>query len=235
MNLVDDHPRSGFAAPPEATEGAPSVPRGNASGPAEPDPRRLLGNAVVDADGIGRSCAGKASPAQALERAFGSILQRQMQDMPMLNPALAVEAVGFRPWCDHWLGILVTPWFMNLVLMPRVSAKWQPIGERETRHYVFPAGVFEFIGGSDPALGDYQACSLFSPMFEFGDSARGARHGGGRARSAVRSGPARRARAASTGTGVERCGRPCAAAGAARWSASATSCSGCRREPTRGP
>jgi [NiFe] hydrogenase assembly HybE family chaperone len=34
---------------------------------------------------------------------------------------------------------------------------------------VFPAGVFEFIGGRDPALGDYQACSLFSPMFEFSD------------------------------------------------------------------
>ncbi len=85
----------------------------------------------------------------------------------MVNPALAVEAVGFRPWGEHWLGILITPWFMNLVLMPRVGAKWQPIGERETRHYVFPAGVFEFIGGRDPMLGDYQACSLFSPMFAF--------------------------------------------------------------------
>jgi [NiFe] hydrogenase assembly HybE family chaperone len=94
-----------------------------------------------------------------------------MQDMPMVNPALSVEAVGFRPWADHWLGVLVTPWFMNLWLMPRVLAKWQPIGERETRHYVFPAGVFEFIGGRDPALGDYQACSLFSPMFEFSDPA----------------------------------------------------------------
>jgi len=33
-----DHPRSGFAAPPQG---------GTAGGPAEPDPRRLLGNAVV--------------------------------------------------------------------------------------------------------------------------------------------------------------------------------------------
>ena len=89
----------------------------------------------------------------------------------MVNPALSVEAVGFRPWADHWLGVLVTPWFMNLWLMPRVVAKWQPIGEQQSRHYVFPAGVFEFIGGRDPALGDYQACSLFSPMFEFSDPA----------------------------------------------------------------
>ena len=87
----------------------------------------------------------------------------------MVNPALSIEAVGFRPWNDHWLGVLITPWFMNLVLMPRVAARWQPIAERESRHDVFPAGVFEFIGGRDPALGDYQACSLFSPMFEFAD------------------------------------------------------------------
>jgi [NiFe] hydrogenase assembly HybE family chaperone len=111
----------------------------------------------------------RSSPARALEGTFGAILKRQMHDLPMVNLAVAVEAVGFRPWRDHWLGILITPWFMNLVLMPRVSAMWQPIAERETRHHVFPAGVFEFIGGRDPALGDYQACSLFSPMFEFAD------------------------------------------------------------------
>ena len=85
----------------------------------------------------------------------------------MVNPVLAVEAVGFRPWRDHWLGILITPWFMNLLLLPRVTARWQPIAGGASRHYSFPAGVFEFIGARDPALGDYQACSLFSPMFEF--------------------------------------------------------------------
>ncbi len=113
----------------------------------------------------------RPSPANALERTFRSVLQRQMRDMPMLNSALAVQALGFRPWREHWLGMLITPWFMNLVLMPRVNSQWQAIGERETRHYVFPAGVFEFIGARDPQLGDYQACSLFSPMFEFADQA----------------------------------------------------------------
>lgn len=109
----------------------------------------------------------RPTPAAALQQAFRGVLDQHMRDVPMLNPALCVEAVGFRPWSDHWLGILVTPWFMNLLLMPRVVAKWQAIGERESRHFVFPAGVFEFIGGRDATLGDYQACSLFSPMFEF--------------------------------------------------------------------
>ena len=115
--------------------------------------------------------AERPNPATALETTFRHIHRHHMQDMPMVNPALQVEAVGFRPWNGHWLGVLITPWFMNLMLLPRVPGAWQPIGERESRHYVFPAGVFEFIGGRDDALGDYQACSLFSPMFEFATQA----------------------------------------------------------------
>jgi [NiFe] hydrogenase assembly HybE family chaperone len=107
------------------------------------------------------------SPAPALEARFRAVLQQQMQDMPLVNPALRVEAVAFRPWAEHWLGVLVTPWFMSLWLMPRLPARWQPVPERESRPYVFPAGVFDFIGGRDAVIGDYQACSLFSPMFEF--------------------------------------------------------------------
>jgi [NiFe] hydrogenase assembly HybE family chaperone len=111
------------------------------------------------------------SPAAALQARFEHIHLHQMVGVPMLNPALRVQALGFRPWAEHWLGVLVTPWFMNLVLFPRQAGHWQAIGERESRHYVFPAGVFEFIGSRDAELGDYQACSLFSPMFEFNDHA----------------------------------------------------------------
>jgi [NiFe] hydrogenase assembly HybE family chaperone len=113
----------------------------------------------------------RPSPAAALERRFSAILQQQMQGLPMVNPALRVQAVGFQPWRDHWLGVLVTPWFMNLMLLPRVDERWQAIAERETRHYVFAAGVFEFISGRDAEIGDYQACSLFSPMFDFATQA----------------------------------------------------------------
>jgi [NiFe] hydrogenase assembly HybE family chaperone len=77
--------------------------------------------------------------------------------------AAALRAAGARP--DGMPDITV----MNVVLMPRVSAAWQVIGARETRRHVFPGGVFEFIGAREATLGDYQACSLCSPMFEFAD------------------------------------------------------------------
>ena len=36
----------------------------------------------------------------------------------------------------------------------------------------FPPASFEFIGARDDAIGDYQTCSLFSPMLEFADHAK---------------------------------------------------------------
>jgi len=115
--------------------------------------------------------AERPCPDATLEATFGHIAQQRMAGVPILNPALSVEAVGFRPWGEHWLGVLITPWFMNLWLMPRVVARWQPIAVGATRHHVFPAGVFEFIGGHEATIGDYQACSLFSPMFDFDNHA----------------------------------------------------------------
>lgn len=108
-------------------------------------------------------------PADALQRHFEAVMNGPMRGVPMLNPALGVRALGFRPWQEHWLGVLVTPWFMNLVVAPRVRERWMSCGERESRHLVFPSGVYEFIGAQDPQLGPWMACSLFSPMFEFAD------------------------------------------------------------------
>ena len=66
---------------------------------------------------------------------------------------------------------MVTPWFMNLALLPRDRARWQPLTIGDKRKYAFPAGVYEFIGATDAAIGDYQMCSLFSPVQEFEDQA----------------------------------------------------------------
>ena len=110
-------------------------------------------------------------PGPQVAGAFRVVHEARMHDVPILNPAIAVEAVGFAPWEAHWLGCLVTPWFMNLMLLPRVSERWVRLRPGEKHTYVFPAGAFEFIGGREEAIGEYQACSLFSPMFEFRDHA----------------------------------------------------------------
>lgn len=109
-------------------------------------------------------------PSPRLEAAFRAAAAR-MEGLSFVNPALAVEAVGFAPWEGRWLGVLVTPWFMNLTLAPCDPARWRPLAQGEKRRYTFPAGEYEFIGACDAEAGEYQLCSLFSPVLEFEDHA----------------------------------------------------------------
>jgi [NiFe] hydrogenase assembly HybE family chaperone len=110
-------------------------------------------------------------PATRLEAAYRAIAAGRMRGLPVVNDALGVEAVGFAPWDAHWLGCLVTPWCLNLVLLPREAAGWRSVPPGDKLAYCFPAGVYEFVAGRDESIGEYQACSLFSPMFEFADHA----------------------------------------------------------------
>lgn len=107
------------------------------------------------------------NPAEAVEQAFFRIQQEQMADVPILNPALTVEAVDFQRWQGHWLGIVVTPWCMSLLLLPGGGENWVSTGENKRRFVRFPAGDFAFLGSAEPELGEYQSCPLFSPMDRF--------------------------------------------------------------------
>ncbi len=112
-----------------------------------------------------------AAIRRQLEQAFRHIQHERMADMPVINDKLEVAAVGFEPWQDCYLGILVTPWFMNLMLLPQQPEQWNDCAELSKQCRVFPSGQYSFITGYEAAIGKYQACSLFSPMFEFADQA----------------------------------------------------------------
>jgi [NiFe] hydrogenase assembly HybE family chaperone len=107
-------------------------------------------------------------PSGRIESAFSATAQR-MQGLGFVNPALRVEAVDFAAWEGHWLGVLVTPWSINLMLLPHDPARWQRLRAGERQRYTFPAGAYDFIGAADETLGEYQMCSLFSPALDFAD------------------------------------------------------------------
>lgn len=108
---------------------------------------------------------------QALEQTFNQILTTRMLGMPLLNPALAVRALGFGRVNRDWLGVLITPWCMNLLMLPTTDSDWitQPPGNKFEQ--AFPYGSFEFTVACEAQLGTYAQCSLFSPMFQFADQA----------------------------------------------------------------
>lgn len=100
-----------------------------------------------------------------------------MHDMPFVNPALSVEAVGFQRWEGDWLGVVVTPWFINLFLLPGGGSLWRDLPTGEFGAVALPVGELEFIGdnpGAAAPLEAYQYCPLISPVqhVEHQDAAR---------------------------------------------------------------
>ncbi|AOV17438.1 hypothetical protein BJI67_10540 [Acidihalobacter aeolianus] len=110
-----------------------------------------------------------AAAVARLEETFRRIERERMCDMPLLNPALRVEAIDFRAQDDGWLGALITPWFINLVILPRDAAAWDALAPTATVRESLPMGECEFLVGRDEELGTYKSCALFSPALEFED------------------------------------------------------------------
>ena len=118
-----------------------------------------------------------AAIAARVQATFERVRRERMAGLPFVNEALRVELVGLRRWHGLWLGVLVTPWFMNLVLLPddgapsaqEEPARWPAVRTGEYASFTFPAGIMSFLAGREGELGEYLSCSLFSPMFEFAE------------------------------------------------------------------
>lgn len=108
-------------------------------------------------------------PSEWVERAFRRIEVERMADLPFCNPALRVEAVGFALRDEQWLGALVTPWTLNLMLIPATAETWISAPEGRRLMIRYPAGEFAFLGGEEEEIGEYLACPLFASMAQFAD------------------------------------------------------------------
>lgn len=120
--------------------------------------------------------AAHAQRVQALCHAFEQIAQTRMAGLAVLHAGLKVQALGFVPaqgGADGQVvleGILITPWFMNLVRLPAAlqalpAPPWLASGCSERRS--LGCERFDFLGACEDRVGAFEVCSLFSPMFEF--------------------------------------------------------------------
>lgn len=99
---------------------------------------------------------------------FRLIYEERMQGLPIVNTRLEVEAVGFDRWEDRDLGVLITPWFMNLLLLPGDGE----FGDRAQGDLIaceFPSGSCELTICHDEELGTYLAAVLFRTVVDFPD------------------------------------------------------------------
>lgn len=86
-----------------------------------------------------------------------------MKGLPIVNPRLEIEAVGFRAFGGGLVGALVTPWSINAVFIP------PPGPTAPARGWVrqLPAGAVDFLPLLLEDGSRVEIASLFSPALEF--------------------------------------------------------------------
>lgn len=107
--------------------------------------------------------------------AYRRVARERMQGLAVCNPALEVEAVGFADWQGRCLGILVAPWFMNLVLLPGARDDWRALPTGARQGWTLPGGAYEFTVSRVEGADVHQSCALFTTVLDFPDqdTARG--------------------------------------------------------------
>lgn len=120
---------------------------------------------------VRNAVARDANPQVFLQQHYENVWQTRMRDMPFVNAALVVETIGFARHQGDWLGVIVTPWFLNLFLLCGGGQLWQDLAAGQRRLVQLPCGALQFIADDDPELGLYQYCPLIAAVGTLPDQA----------------------------------------------------------------
>lgn len=104
------------------------------------------------------------SPAPELEAEFRKIYEVRMKGLPICNNRLQVRALGFQSYLGHWVGTVVTPWSILVVMTCGDPRRWPKIREGRIMTVNLPAGSFSFLGMNSMHFGSVLSCSLMSPI-----------------------------------------------------------------------
>ena len=103
-------------------------------------------------------------PASDFEAEFQLIFNNHMKGLPICHNGLQVRAIGFQNFKKHWIGAMVTPWSILVVLAQGNKSNWPEIQVGKILSITLPAGAFSLLGMASDRLGKFLACSLMSPV-----------------------------------------------------------------------
>ncbi len=105
--------------------------------------------------------------SEIIEHTFEKIRIENMQDIPILNARIHVQALGFQEYQGRIVGVIITPWLMNLILIPADEDNWVELSLGQKQTHKFPSGEYKFLVNELDNIGFCQTHSLFSPMNNF--------------------------------------------------------------------
>ncbi|WP_213989400.1 hydrogenase-2 assembly chaperone [Sodalis sp. dw_96] len=120
------------------------------------------------------------NPQPLLERLFSGIAAREMRTLPFYRPQIPIRACDFQLFEQQWIGALLTPWMLSLLVLPGPGQLWPRRSAGTRLALALPCGNVGFtlgeiagfppcgsdtnpLGGSD-ACGQYLSSSLMSPL-----------------------------------------------------------------------
>jgi len=105
---------------------------------------------------------------EQLRRSFEAIYRERMRGLPIVNDRLTVEAIGFREFEGHQVGVLLTPWFMNLFLLAG-NGEWEAAAPGDSVEVPLPGEACKFVVNHDAELGTCLSAILFRTVSDFPD------------------------------------------------------------------
>ena len=105
-------------------------------------------------------------PGELIARCF-----RERTEPVPVNPRLNCASIGFTRCKGDWLGVVITPWFMDLVLLPGGGILWGDIPAGQRRYIELAQGAVAFTAAEEPCLGAYQHAPLVSTVASLPDMA----------------------------------------------------------------
>ena len=112
--------------------------------------------------------------------------EAHLRDLPLYNPVVTIEAIGFQGvGSDAVIGVVITPWFMNLVRLPLMRKPFDGDALEQAVMVALPCGERKFAMNGDDNVGLFDALSLHSPVLAFLRPGRGPRRGRAPARHAA--------------------------------------------------
>lgn len=87
-----------------------------------------------------------------------------MAGLPISRPDIQVAVPAFERVEGQWLGVVLTPWSILVIRACGTPETWKSLPVGVVGTVTLPGGDFSFIGMQDEELGEYQSCSLMSPL-----------------------------------------------------------------------
>lgn len=104
------------------------------------------------------------NPAQRVEAAFSRVAEQAMSGLSFSHSSMPVKACGFQVFESQWLGAVVTPWMLSILILPGPDQVWDRRALSDRIGLKFPYGNLSFIVGELDGLDQYLSSSLMSPL-----------------------------------------------------------------------